>query len=168
MQENLIHNKLKPLEGYLISIEIDTINGWYELKIGIPKNWVYKENSNFKIEEVLKSEDGIILKVTPKNNDVVIDDLIDFVLLIIDTNFKIVEKEKEFESKINEIKKQLEDQAKSFYKDIDEMKEKSFSVFEKVELEINEKKTVPKGKKKQITNKEENEATKTEQENIVD
>lgn len=124
-----IENKLSLLEGYLLSIKRNTINGWYELEIGLPKNWIYKSNKIVKCDTIKKTEAGNLIKISPIKNNVYIDDLISFVELIIETNSKIAEKEKQFTSQMDQVKKDLENKAKEFYKELDELREKSFDKF---------------------------------------
>jgi len=124
-----VEEKLKPLSGYLISIKRNTVNGWYELQIGVPADWIYKGNDIIKCEPIQTVDAGHILLISPKKDDVIVDDLIDFVVLIIETNQKIREKEKEFTNKMDTVKKSLEDEAKQFYKQLEDLKEKSFSKF---------------------------------------
>ena len=126
----IIEDKLEPLDGYLAKIIRDTVNGWYTLEVGLPKDWVYKQTNAIACDEVVKSKDGVLLKIYPKNNDIIIDDLIEFVRLIISTNEKIAQKEEEFKESINSIKKDLEERAKKFYEELDKMKEISFNEFD--------------------------------------
>lgn len=121
-----IESILNPLTGYLISITRNTINGWYELEIGIPANWVFDENEIIECEVLKESEAGKLIKVKPKNLNVVLDDLISFVDVIIETNKRIADKEKQFNDKMEKMKIQLEEEAKKFYKELDELKENSF------------------------------------------
>jgi hypothetical protein len=121
-----IEAALEPITGYLISISRDTINGWYELQVGIPNNWVFDENEEVKCEVISKADVGKLIKISPKDNDVVIDDLITFVEVIIETNKKIAEKEKQFTDKMEEMKSLLEKEAKKFYEELDELKDNSF------------------------------------------
>lgn len=121
-----IESILEPIAGYLSSITRNTVAGWYELTIGIHKNWVFNDNNEIGIEVLSEMETGKLLKIFPKNTDVVIDDLVLFVNVIIDTNQKIAEKEKEFADKMEEMKKSLEKQASEFYKELDELKDNSF------------------------------------------
>jgi hypothetical protein len=117
---------LQPITGYLISISRDTVYGWYELEIGIPNKWEFGENNDIKCEVLNKTDAGKLIKISPKNNYIVIDDLITFVEIIIETNRKIAEKEKQFTDKMEEMKSELETKAKNFYKELDELKENSF------------------------------------------
>jgi len=121
-----IEAALEPITGYLISISRDTINGCYELQVGIPNNWVFDENEEVKCEVLSKADVGKLIKISPKGNDVVIDDLITFVEVIIETNKKIAEKEKQFTDKMEEMKSLLEKEAKKFYEELDELKDNSF------------------------------------------
>lgn len=139
MENNNIEKKLKPLEGFLLSIKRNTIKGWYELEVGLIKDWVFKSNKIIECEVLDKTSSGILVKIFPKKNNVYIDDLISFVELIIETNSKIAEKEKEFTLQMDKVKKNLEQEAEKFYKELDELREKSFDKFnsEKKSLEKN-------------------------------
>jgi len=117
---------LEPIIGHLISINRNTVNGWYELEIGIYKNWVYTPNNEIGIELISDNESGKVLKIFPKKPEIVVDDLVDFVELIIITNQKIADKEREFTEKMAEMKNELEQKAKKFYEELDEIREKSF------------------------------------------
>jgi len=117
---------LEPITGYLKCMNRNTEKGWYELEVGIHKNWVFDENKEIGCEIIAELDEGNLIKIFPKNENVVIDDLILFVEIIIRTNKKIAEKEKQFADKMNEMKKSLEVQASEFYKELDELKENSF------------------------------------------
>ena len=121
-----IESILEPITGYLISITRNTIDGWYEMEIGIHKGWVFDENKEIKCEVLNENETGKIIRISPKNNKVIIDDLIAFVKIIIKTNGKIVEKEKEFTVKMQQMKGVLEKEVKRFYEELDELKMNSF------------------------------------------
>jgi uncharacterized protein with von Willebrand factor type A (vWA) domain len=102
------------------------MNGWYEIEIGLPNSWVFDDNNEIKCEIISKSDAGKLIKVVPKNEKIVIDDLISFVEIIIETNEKIAEKEKEFTNKMEQMKGMLESEAKKFYEELDELKSNSF------------------------------------------
>jgi len=121
-----VDNALQSINDYLISITKDTVNGWYELEIGIPKGWVFDENDEINYKIIEKLDAGNIIRIIPKNNEVLIDDLIAFVEIIIETNKKIADKENEFTSRMEEMKKKLENEAKKFYEELDELKKNSF------------------------------------------
>jgi len=117
---------LDTIAGYMTRIFRNTDKGWYELEVGIPKNWVFDENDEIGCEILEEVEMGKLIRIFPKNENIVIDDLILFVNIIIKTNKKIAEKEKEFADKMEDMKKNLETQASEFYKELDELKENSF------------------------------------------
>ena len=122
----VVQNALNPLEGYLISLTRDTINGWYELEVGLPTKWVYDENKEIKCEILAEDDEYRMLKIVPKNQKVSVDDLIRFFEIIIETNAQIAKKEEEFKKKMEKIKKELEEDAKKFYAELDNLKQSSF------------------------------------------
>jgi len=121
-----IHEKLEPTDGYITSFTRNTVEGWWEVEVGLPASWVFDENSKIGCEVVMENEIGKLIKVSPKKNNIYIDDLITFVEVIIKTNEKIAEKEKQFTDKMQEMKGILEKEAKKFYQELDELKENSF------------------------------------------
>ncbi|HPC09503.1 MAG TPA: hypothetical protein PLN85_00315 [archaeon] len=121
-----IHEILKQSDEYLKSFEKNTIDGWWELEVGLPKGWVFNNNKDIECELLQEKELGNIVKIKPKNSKVIIDDLIKFLNIIIITNKKIEEKEKEFTTKMEEMKSVLEKEAKKFYEELDELKINSF------------------------------------------
>lgn len=124
-----IDEKLKPLEGYLLSITRNIQKGWFEFEVGVPSEWVYKGNEIIDCNVIDKSEVGHLLKIVPKHDNITVDDLIDFLQLIIDTNSQIQKKEKEFNDKMDKVKKDLENQAKKFYEELNNLREESFKKF---------------------------------------
>jgi len=135
---------LQPINGYLISIIRNTVDGWYELEIGLPASWVFDENEKISCEILVEEDAGKIIKIAPKKTNILIDDLIKFVGIIIQTNEKIAEKEKEFTDKMEDMKKRLELEAKKFYEELDDLKESSFK-------KISEKTTKTPAKPKKTT-----------------
>ncbi len=121
-----IEEALQPITGYLISITRNPLDGWYELEIGIPNAWVFDENDEIKCEILDKSDKGKLIKIFPKNNSIVLDDLLTFVQIILETNKKIAEKEKQFTDKMEQMKGMLEQEALKFYEELDSLKENSF------------------------------------------
>jgi hypothetical protein len=153
---NTIDLALEPITGYLISITRDTVHGRYELEIGIPSSWVFNQNDEISVEVLSKNDDGKLLKIFPKKDDIIIDDLIVFVEIIIETNRKIAEKEKQFTDRMEEMKGVLEKEAKKFYEELDELKENSFKNLS--ENFVKEKKETRgrKSKEKPVSNPPEN------------
>ena len=153
---NTIELALQSTNGYINSFTRNTVDGWWELEIGIPKSWVFDENKEIKCEIINQNDIGKLIKIFPKNPDITIDDLIRFVEVIIETNQKISEKEKEFTDKMQEMRGVLEEEAKNFYKELDELKANSFK-----NLNDNYVKTLhPEGEKRHRRTKAEMEAEK--------
>ena len=121
-----IHKELESTDGYITSFTRNTVKGWWELEVGLPASWVFDENSKIGCEVIMENDIGKLIKVSPKKNNVYIDDLITFVEVIIKTNEKIAEKEKQFTDKMQEMKSVLEKEYKQFYQELDELKENSF------------------------------------------
>jgi len=121
-----IEEALNSTDGYINSFVRNTEKGWWELEIGLPKTWVFDENEKIGCEITFENELGKLIKIFPKKNGIVIDDLVSFVEIIIITNQKIAEKEKQFTDKMQEMKSILEMEAKNFYAELDELKENSF------------------------------------------
>lgn len=121
-----IETALHSVDGYLLSISRNTMNGWYELQVGLPKGWVYDDNDKIGCETMETTDLGSLVKISPRVQEIVIDDLISFVQAIIATNEKIAKKEKQFTDKMEAMKNKLEEEAKKFYVELDELKEKSF------------------------------------------
>lgn len=136
----LVEEALKPITGYLISITRDTINGWYEFEIGLPAEWVFVNNDDINCEIINETDEGKLMKISPLNPNIGIDDLIIYVETIIVTNQKIADKEKEFETKMKEMKLHLEDEARKFYEELDSLKEVSFKNLSENKKEIKTKK----------------------------
>lgn len=121
-----IDSILKPIDGYLFLMSRNTVNGWYELQIGIPNSWVFNNNEEIECEVLQESDDGKLIRIAPKVENVIVDDLVKFVEIILQTNERIAAKEKQFTQKMEEMRNILEDEAKKFYEELDELKENSF------------------------------------------
>jgi hypothetical protein len=122
----IIESTLEPLDGYLFSMDRNTEEGRYELKVGIPKKWAFNENNEIGVEIISDLETGKLLKIYSKKSNISIDDLFLFVKIIIGTNIKIAEKEAEFQLQLLKMRESFENQTKDFYKELDELKENSF------------------------------------------
>lgn len=134
-----VQEHFKPIEEYLMAMERDTVNGWYYLKIGLPKGWVYKGNDIIDCEIVQQNDAGQLLNIKPKKESITIDELIAFVSLIIQTNNKIVEKEQEFVNKIKKVKEELEAEKGVFYEELEKLKESTFKIFDMPDKEPSKK-----------------------------
>lgn len=130
-----VEEGLKPIEGYMLSLRRDTMNGWYEMEIGLPAGWIFRGNDYIECEVINETKAGSLIKIYPKTEGVLADDLISFVQLILNTNSKIAEKEKEFTDSLEMSKEQLNAVAKRFYTELDDLKKKSFTNFD-TELKV--------------------------------
>lgn len=123
----VIQDNLKSVEKYLTSISRNTMKGWYEIEVGVYSSWVFDSNKDIKCDVLVDDADkGKLLKISPKSDKITVDDLIRFVELIIETNERIAEKEKEFAKEMEKMKEILENKAKSFYDELDSLKDSSF------------------------------------------
>lgn len=123
---NTIELALQPVMGFLMSINRNPTDGWYEIEVGLPPNWEFGENDEIMCNIISESTAGKLVKISPKKSGILIDDLVAFVGVIIDTNKKIADKEKEFTDKMQEMKNMLENEAKKFYDELDILKVDSF------------------------------------------
>ena len=56
---------LEPITGYLFSITRNTLKGWYEMEIGIPKGWVFTDNDEIKCHVVEENANGKLILIAP-------------------------------------------------------------------------------------------------------
>jgi hypothetical protein len=152
-----IQAALTPTDGYITSFIRNTVEGWWEIEVGLPASWVFDENSKIGCEVTMETDMGKLIKVFPKRNDVVIDDLVAFVEVVIDTNEKIAAKEKEFTDRIQKMKDVLEKEAIEFYEELDELKENSFK---KNNADFDKKLNTPKTTKKSSSTSEKPKTTR--------
>jgi hypothetical protein len=129
-----IDSILEQISGFLVSINHDTSRGCYEMIIGIPSTWTFNENKNISCEILDENKNGKLIKLSPKVNYIGVDDLVQFTILIIETNKIIADKEEEFLKKIEGIKNLLEEEITKHNGDVDELKEASFKKFGESEL----------------------------------
>lgn len=141
MKNNIIQETLNPLSEYLISMERDTVNGWFELNIGIPNKWVLFETEEIKTSIVSENNVGKLVKIKPTSEDIAVDDLYRFLGVIIDNNNKIAEKEKEFIAEMENVKNSLAEKEKRFYDELEEMKKNAFKITSKTKPDENNKNT---------------------------
>jgi hypothetical protein len=147
----VVQEAFAPIAEYFISMSVDTVTGFHILEIGIPDKWAFSDSRDIKCEVLAESEEGKVLKISSHDEQIVIDDLIEFVCIIVDTNIKIVMKEEEFKEKMNEMKKMLEDEANKFYAELDMLKDNSFKrLAEELNPNPNDSNT---GQKKRTYNK---------------
>jgi len=122
----VIDKSLEKIDGYLLSIERDTMNGVYFIKIGLPKKWVYESTEKINCELLSEFDEGVLLKVTPVVDSITIDDLITFGNGIVNVNEEIAKMEEEFNKKVESRKEELMNEIKEFEDQLETMKKKSF------------------------------------------
>lgn len=158
---SLVEGKLKIISKNLISITRNTVKGWYELEIGIPSSWAFNGNEGIDCDIISENDAGKLLKISPKNKNVIVDDLMLFVRRIIETNEEIAEKEKIFTRRMEDMKKKLEKEAEKFYNDLEKLKKTSFEAVsdendnEEIEENTEEVTSPPKKRGRPTTKKSE-------------
>lgn len=138
----IIEKTLEKLDGYLLSIERDTVNGLYFIKVGLPINWVYESTEKINCEVLNEFSEALLIKVSPIVDSVGLDELIMFGKNIITVNEEIVKMEKEFNKEVELKKAKLISEINEFQNKMEDLKVKSFNDEEddeKVEVEGDEK-----------------------------
>lgn len=146
MKNNLIHNKLEKVDGYLINIERNIDNSSYELAVGFRKNWVFKSNNHIECKITSESNNGTLVTISGKHDEVTVDDLIDYVIKVIETNKKITEMQKRHEEEIEKKKEKFAEELLKFEEELEKYKESSFSEND-IEKDLKEKEEVENGDK---------------------
>ena len=83
--ESILH----PISSNFVLLTRNPMRGWFELQIGIPNNWAFSANDEIDVEIINETEVGKVIKIFPKNDNLVVDDLVLFAEIIINTNKKI-------------------------------------------------------------------------------
>ena len=134
-----IEKALNKLEGYLLSIERDVMKGHYELKVGIPKKWVYESTDKVECEVIHSTKEGDVVKVFALEDDIIIDDLILFVNIIIDTNKQIAEMQEKHKLEKEKTIEKMEAEELAFSKEIEDMAKNSFKNMQEKQNNIHSK-----------------------------
>lgn len=122
MKKYPIQEALKLSEGYVISFQRNTTKGYYELKVGLPKEWIYDDNEEVKCTILNETDSGKILLIEPQKEDIVIDHLIIFLNKLINVNNRIAERKKEIEKQIENHKAAFEKQVEILYEELNNQK----------------------------------------------
>lgn len=149
-----IQKKLEEIDGYLISIKRNIDTSMYELEVGFRKNWVFKSTEDIECDIKVESDNGTLLIISGKHNEITIDDLIEFVNKVIETNGKITEMQKKFEAEMEAEKEKLADKIVEFEATLDEVKETSFNKKEEPKQKRKSKKTTEKNSDLSIEDEE--------------
>jgi hypothetical protein len=157
-----LQEALNKIDGYLLSLERDVMKGQYELKVGIPKNWVYESTDNVECEVLKSTKQGDLVKIFSIKEDIVIDDLIEFINIIIDTNQQIAEMEKKHKEEQDDAILKMEEEEVAFKEKIVTMAKNSFESMQKEQKNIGSK------TKKEVTVKEDTVKEDTVKEDLRD
>ena len=122
---NTLENILGKLEGYLMSISRNIETGKYELEVGFRKNWVFKSTEDIECEVTIEGDTGSMVIISGKHDEVLVDDLVDYVSKVIETNQRITDMQAEFDKQLEDKKKEIEDQILEFDEKIEEYKNSS-------------------------------------------
>ena len=118
---------LSKLEGYLMSISRNVDTGLYELEVGFRKNWAFKSNDDIECDITLESDNGSLVTISGKHDEVIVDDLVDYVSRVIETNKQITEMQEELQKQLEDQKQAMEDKIIEFDKKIEKFKETSLA-----------------------------------------
>lgn len=124
VQENF--NKIKE---YLLSMESDPVNGWYSFQIGLPSKWVCSGNDLIECVKVAESDEGILYRLTPKDESMIIDELISFVEFVIEINNEIEEKERFYQEEKKRLAEMLNEKLGKTFTELTDLKKESFKAF---------------------------------------
>ena len=140
MATKTLQNILKKLDGYLISIKRNLDTSMYELEVGFRKNWTFKSTDDIECEILDEFDDGTIVKIYGKHDEVIVDDLIIFINKVIDTNKKITEMQEKFDEELEEQKTEIANKILEFDQSILDFKDSSFDDDNEEEKESSETK----------------------------
>ena len=124
-----IQETFNSIKEFLLLMEADPMNGWYTFQIGLPVKWICSGNHLIQCDIIAKTNEGVVYKLSPKDDSVTIDMLISFVEYIMEINYKIEEKEKLFEEEKIRLQEMLSDKLGKSYTELTELKENSLQLF---------------------------------------
>lgn len=152
-----IQKAFEKLEGRLLSLERNTTKGYYELKVGLPSTWIYETNDDIDVEVIVETENGVLLLLSPTNDEVTLDDMIDYINIVIDANEEIARKEEEFLKKMEKVTESLKAEKESFYESLEEFRKKRFNLLKEEEEKpkTSKPKTISKKKSEEETEEKE-------------
>lgn len=125
MKKNTIEKSLEKLDGYLISIKRNIETDVYELEVGFRKDWVFKSTKDIECKVDIESDNGTLVTISGKHDEVIVDDLLAYVEKVIETNKKITEMQENFEKELEKKKKQFEEEILKFQEQIDKYRDMS-------------------------------------------
>ena len=144
--EGIVQEQLEKIKEYLISIENYYENDGWILKIGLPSKWVVNNNELINVSMVTEMDEGKIISIRPMGDNVTIDVLLEFVMLIIQTNQAIIDKQKEFELEIKKMENEIAEKTKGYFSEISKLGESQASILSDSSILFKEN-SLPKQKK---------------------
>lgn len=112
------------VEDWFWKLEFNPESLSYELYLGIPNDWVYSEkNGLIDIELIHQLEENSIVKVSSKDDDVSIDDIIDTAKALISKNQELEKRKQQHKEEMENLAKILVEKEKSFLEYVDTVKE---------------------------------------------
>jgi hypothetical protein len=141
-----VEKALHKLEGRIAQIKRNPNTAKYEIQVAFPKNWHFQSTKNFELENILGSENGVLLNLSTSSDEISIDDMLDYIQQIVDTNEAIEREEKALEEQMEAEKKAIEKKFLESYKKIQKMKEQGLKSKQssKTTRKKQPKKTTPK------------------------
>ncbi len=137
-----VNDALKPVKTNFYSMIRNHENGWYDLEFGIPDKWIFSGNEEIECEVVKENNVGKVLKIYPKNGVDNVDDLFDFMKGLISINEEIDMKNLELENRMKLKKAEFEEEFKSHYTELDEIKATAFQSLKRKPVAENEIATI--------------------------
>ena len=124
-----VQENFNTIKEYLFSMESEPLNGWYSFKIGLPKKWVCSGNDLIDCVKLDESDEGVLYKLTPKDESIIIDDLIGFVNFVIEINNEIEEKERFYQEEKDRLSQLLNEKLGKTFTELTDLKKESFKAF---------------------------------------
>lgn len=121
-----VQKKLETLDGYLIRIERNPEIGAYYIVVGIEDGWVYRDTDKIICEEIGSGDGGKLVKISPIDDSIILDDLFLFFEKIIEINIKIIERRKEYEMEMKKMEEMIIEKEATLYDEINQLKDISF------------------------------------------
>ena len=146
-----INEKLEPIVSYLISINRNVENGWYELELGIYGSWIYSSDDRVDCVLINEFEQGKIIRLIPKNEDIIVDDLVTFASGLITFNEEIAERKRKLNEEIENLKQINEAEMEKMKAEFSERRleqNKNLEELERKKDELLKQKNIPLDEKK--------------------
>ena len=125
--EKKFQKQINKFDDYIYSFDKNLSSGHWNATIGIPISWEIRENNMIGYEVLGESDVGKKIKIVPKKENVVFDDIVLFITVLVETNKEIAKKESEFKEEIEKAKNDVKKRIEEFYKKLEEDKKDVFN-----------------------------------------